>query len=70
MASNAFTTKAAHKEPHYHVKQAFDPSVLGYSKLTQLELWELKQTKVGRIVGTHYSLINRGQGVHNAIGLI
>lgn len=56
MASDAFTTKAVHKEPHYHVKQAFDPSVLRYRKLAQLELWELRQTKVGRIVGTTLQL--------------
>lgn len=56
MASDAFTTKAAHKEPHYHVKQVFGPSVLRYRKLTQLELWELRQTKVERIVGTTLQL--------------
>lgn len=56
MASDAFTTKAVHKEPHYHIKQAFDPSVLRYRKLTQLELWELRQTKVGRIAGTTLQL--------------
>lgn len=56
MASDALTTKAAHKEPHYHIKQAFDPSVLRYRKLTQLELWDLRQTKVGRIVGPSLQL--------------
>lgn len=70
MASDALTTKAAHKETHYHVKWAFDPSILRYRKLTLLALWELRQTEVGGLLEPHHSFINRGQGVHNAIRLI
>lgn len=67
MASDALATKAAHKETHYHVKRVFDPSVLRYRKLTVLALWESRQTEVGGLLEPHYSFINRGQGVHNAI---
>lgn len=71
MASDAFATKAAHKEPHCHEKQAFDPSIQRYRKLTQLELWELRhRQKWGGLLGPHYSLINTGQGVHKASRLI
>lgn len=68
MASDAFTTKAAHKETHYHLKLVFDPSVL--RKLTLLALQELRQIEVGGLLEPQYSFINRGQGVHNAIRLI
>lgn len=46
----------------------FDPSVL--RKLTLLALQELRQIEVGGLLEPHYSFINRGQGVHNAIRLI
>lgn len=69
MASDALTTKAAHKETHYHVKPVFDPSVLRCRKLTLLVLWELSHTEVGRLLEPYYSFITGGQGVHNAIRL-
>lgn len=74
MASDAFTTKSAHKQIHYYVKQAFDPEIKSkcpeIQKANPAGALGTEADRSGSIVGPHYSFINRGQSVHNAIRLI